>query len=137
MTVQRRIVLEALSKRDDHPTADQLLEDIREAVPTLSRSTVYRVLDTLVRLGLAVKTPHPGAAVRFDPTTERHHHLVCLRCEKMVDLHAPQLDALGLPDARRHGFQIRDYSIHFRGLCATCRRARNGNGHGRQARRRA
>jgi Fur family peroxide stress response transcriptional regulator len=136
MTVQRRVVLEALSKRDDHPTADQVLEDVREDMPSMSRSTVYRVLDTLVRLGLAVKTSHPGAAVRFDPTTERHHHLICLRCEKMVDLHEPQLDALGLPDARKLGFEIRDYSIHFRGLCAVCRRSRGGNGHSRPARRR-
>jgi Fur family transcriptional regulator, peroxide stress response regulator len=137
MTVQRRIVLEALARRDDHPTADQLLEDVREDFPSMSRSTVYRVLDTLVRIGLAVKTSHPGAAVRFDPTTERHHHLICLHCEKMVDLHEPELDALGLPDARRLGFEIRDYSIHFRGLCADCRRRRGGNGHARQARRRA
>jgi Fur family peroxide stress response transcriptional regulator len=137
MTVQRRVVLEALSKRDDHPTADQLLDDVRRDLPSMSRSTVYRVLDTLVRIGLAVKTSHPGPAVRFDPTTERHHHLICFRCEKMIDLHEPRLDALGLPDARKLGFEIRDYSIHFRGLCAACRPSRGGNGHGRQARRRA
>ena len=122
LTVQRRVVLDALSRRTDHPTADQLLVDVRAHLPGVSRTTVYRVLETLVRLGLAVKTCTPGSAVRFDPRTERHHHLVCLRCERVIDLHAPSLDGLRLPAARTAGFEISDYSVHFRGTCSECRR---------------
>lgn len=121
LTVQRSVILEALAGRDDHPTADQLLDAVRTRLPGVSRTTVYRVLDTLVRLGLAVKTCTPGAAVRFDARTERHHHLVCLRCERVVDVHEPALDALDLSRARRGGFEISDYSIHFRGICPDCR----------------
>ena len=122
LTVQRRVVLEALAGRTDHPTADQLLVDIRARLPAVSRTTVYRVLETLVRLGLAVKTCTPGSAVRFDPRTERHHHLVCLQCERVMDVHAPSLDALRLPTVRSAGFEISDYSVHFRGTCPECRR---------------
>ena len=122
LTVQRRVVLETLSRRTDHPTADQLLVDVRTRLPGVSRTTVYRVLETLVRLGLAVKTCTPGSAVRFDPRTERHHHLVCLQCERVIDLHAPSLDALRLPALRTAGFEISDYSVHFRGTCPECRR---------------
>ncbi len=121
LTVQRRVVLEALSRRTDHPTADQLLVDVRTRLPGVSRTTVYRVLETLVRLGLAVKTCTPGSAVRFDPRTERHHHLVCLQCDRVIDLHAPSLDALRLPPLRTSGFEISDYSVHFRGTCPQCR----------------
>jgi Fur family peroxide stress response transcriptional regulator len=131
LTVQRRIILEVLAGRTDHPTADQVFAAVRARLPDVSRTTVYRVLDTLVRLGLAVKTPHHGAAVRFDPRTERHHHLVCSRCDRVIDLHAPELNALRLPDTRRLGFEIDDFSLHIRGLCADCRAAR------RPARRRA
>ena len=127
LTVQRRVVLDALSRRTDHPTADQLLVDVRAHLPGVSRTTVYRVLETLVRLGLAVKTCTPGSAVRFDPRTERHHHLVCLGCERVIDLHAPSLDRLRLPAARTGGFEVSDYSVHFRGTCPDCRRrARTG-----------
>lgn len=122
LTVQRRVVLEALAERTDHPTADQLLVDVRSRLPGVSRTTVYRVLETLVRLGLAVKTCTPGSAVRFDPRTERHHHLVCLQCERVIDLHAPSLDALRLPTLKTVGFEISDYSVHFRGTCPECRR---------------
>src|SRR5512144_2336301 len=79
LTIQRRAVLEALLEHDDHPTADQILADVRGRLPGVSRTTVYRVLETLVGLGLAAKSCHPGSGARFDPETDRHHHLVCLR----------------------------------------------------------
>ena len=134
LTVQRRVVLEALATRTDHPTADQLLVDVRGRLPGVSRTTVYRVLERLVRLGLAVKTCTPGSAVRFDPRTERHHHLVCLHCERVIDVHAPSLDALRLPALRTSGFEISDYSVHFRGTCPECRR-REGTSAARAGRR--
>jgi Fur family peroxide stress response transcriptional regulator len=119
--VQRRTILEVLAERTDHPTADQVYAAVRRRMPDVSRTTVYRVLDTLVRLGLAVKTAHPGASVRFDPRTERHHHLVCTECERVIDLHAPELDALRLPDTRRLGFAVDDFSLH---IADSARRAR-------------
>jgi Fur family peroxide stress response transcriptional regulator len=122
VTVQRRAVLEVLASREDHPTADQVWEAVRERLPGLSRTTVYRVLDTLVGLRLAVRICHAGSSVRFDAKTERHHHLVCVRCERVMDLEVPDLDALHLPDTRSSGFEIDDYSVYFRGRCVTCRR---------------
>lgn len=120
LTVQRRVVLQALAGRDDHPTADEILAEVRRRLPEVSRTTVYRVLDTLVKLGLAVKICSPGSGVRFDPKTNRHNHLVCVGCEKVIDLESSALDQLPLPDVRTRAFTIHDYSIHFRGLCADC-----------------
>jgi Fur family peroxide stress response transcriptional regulator len=119
LTVQRRATLEALARRSDHPTADQVFDDVRRRMPEISRTTVYRVLETLVRIGIARKVCHPGAAARYETEMRRHHHLVCLRCEAMVDIDAPYLDRLRLPDVEPQ-FRIEDYSIQFRGLCADC-----------------
>lgn len=121
MTVQRRAVLEALAARTDHPTADDLYVDVAAAMPEMSRTTVYRVLEALVVAGLAIRVSHLGSAVRYDAITERHHHLVCVRCEKLLDLVDPKLDRLPWPDMLPQGFEVQDYSIHFRGLCHDCR----------------
>jgi Fur family peroxide stress response transcriptional regulator len=126
VTVQRRAIFELLSGRTDHPTADQVWEAARTRLPGVSRTTVYRVLDTFVRLGLVAKTPHLGSAVRFDPRTERHHHLVCTVCGRVLDVESKRLDALPLPDAAALGFEIDDFSVHMRGVCAACRRGRRG-----------
>jgi Fur family peroxide stress response transcriptional regulator len=134
VTVQRRVILEALLDRADHPTADQVYDDVKDRVPGLSRTTVYRVLETLVRLGVARRANHLGAAARFDPNTDHHHHLVCVSCNTLQDFTDPALEALPLPDTRREQFEIADYSIYYLGTCAGCRRHKGmppGTGGGR------
>ena len=121
LTVQRRTVFEELSGRRDHPTADQVYDAVHGRLPSLSRTTVYRVLETLVETGFARKVHHPDAVVRFDPATGRHHHLVCESCGRLVDLDDSVVPRVPIPDAKGIGFRIRDYSVSFSGLCASCR----------------
>lgn len=120
LTVQRRMILEALAPRTDHPTADEILNDVRKRAPEISRTTAYRVLEALVRVGVARKVCHPGAAARYEMVRERHHHLVCLECGRMTDFEDSRLDQIPLPSSKAHGFKLTDYSIQFRGICASC-----------------
>jgi Fur family peroxide stress response transcriptional regulator len=124
VTVQRRAVYGVVSSRRDHPTADQVYEAVKGRVPGLSRTTVYRVLDTLVDTGFVRRVHHAGGVTRFDPTTERHHHLVCEACGRLVDLEDAAVPALRLPEARGTGFRISDYSVSFLGLCGSCARSK-------------
>ena len=123
LTVQRRMILEALAPRTDHPTADEILADVRARAPEISRTTVYRVLEAFVRVGVARKVCHPGAAARYEIVRDRHHHLVCLVCGRMTDFEDPRLDQLPLPDSKASSFEATDYSIQFRGTCAKCSKA--------------
>ena len=125
LTIQRRAVFEELAERKDHPTADQVYEAVHQRLPGLSRTTVYRVLDTLVDQGFTQRVQHAAGVARFDPVTERHHHLVCDGCGRLADLDDSAVPALRLPDARGTGFRIDDYTISFRGLCKSCRATRS------------
>lgn len=124
VTTQRRTIFEMILEREDHPTADQIYDQVRGRIHTISRTTVYRILETLVELGLITRICHPGSVARFDPKTQRHDHLVCLGCEAIIDLEEKMPGEMAWPDVRRYGFEIRDYHIHFRGLCAACRQKR-------------
>ena len=86
VTMQRRVILEAVLQRDDHPTADQIYEAVQERIPQLSRTTVYRVLDTLLEMGVIRRVHLTGGTSRFDGMIRRHHHLVCTRCGKIIDI---------------------------------------------------
>ncbi len=124
VTVQRRRIFEALLDRTDHPTPDQVYAAVKDTLPDVSRTTVYRALETLVGIGVLVKACSPGAATRVDPQTQRHHHLVCQRCERLFDVEDAAVDhRIRPPDVRRHGFTIQAYSIYFTGLCASCQEA--------------
>lgn len=122
LTVQRRDILKAVLQRDDHPTADQLYESLKGRIPGLSRTTVYRVLSTLVDMGVIRRLHHPGTAARFDGKIHRHHHLVCKKCDKVIDIHDATWDGVPLPDVRTDEFEIDDFSVHFTGICGECRR---------------
>lgn len=121
VTSQRRAVLEAVLERDDHPSADAVHARVQERLPEVSRTTVYRTLETLVRLGVITKACHPGSVVRFDPRTEIHHHLVCMQCDRVIDLHDRKLDALPIPDTSGLGFEVSDFRVQLRGTCQRCR----------------
>jgi Fur family peroxide stress response transcriptional regulator len=120
LTIQRRTVFAGLEHRTDHPTAEQIFAFTREKIPGVSRTTVYRVLETLVRLGMARKVDHPGAAARFDPRTDHHHHLICLGCQRVQDHDHPRHERPAVPSFEETGFQISDYSIHYVGTCSEC-----------------
>jgi Fur family peroxide stress response transcriptional regulator len=120
LTHQRRVILELLADRRDHPSADQVFEAATALLPDLSRTTVYRVLEALVRIGLVRAVCHPGSSMRYEVVSDRHHHLVCRSCNRLFDFAAPRYNDLPLPRPRNNGFRVDDYSIQFRGLCADC-----------------
>ena len=104
LTVQRKSVLRVLADREDHPTADQVFEAVEKKLPEISRATVYRTLETLVELGIAKKVGHPGAVARFDSNIQRHHHLFCRYCRKILDLDNTEYSTLDLQPLNKKGF---------------------------------
>jgi len=120
LTIQRRAVFQAVVERDDHPTADQIFEAVNERIPGISRTTVYRVLDTLLDLGVIRRVQCTGIPIRFDGSTHRHDHVICQRCGRVADVEIAGLDALPLPEGKPAGFQIHEYSVQFTGTCAEC-----------------
>jgi Fur family peroxide stress response transcriptional regulator len=124
VTMQRRVILETILQRDDHPTADQIYDAVQEQIPQLSRTTVYRVLDTFLELGVIRRVHHTGAMARFDGMIRRHHHLVCTHCNKIIDFDDESLDQLPLPKRKLQGFEVKDFSVQFSGVCADCRKQR-------------
>lgn len=121
VTVQRRAVLRALAGRGDHPTAEQVHAAAASRLPGMTRATVYRVLDALEGLGVVRRVEHAGSAARYEVDTGPHHHLVCVSCGRIADLHEPAPEGLPLPAPRAGGFVVKEYSIQFRGHCRACR----------------
>src|SRR3546814_9669095 len=71
-------------------------------------TTLFR---SLVQLGAIGRAHHLGPTTRFDSKTDHHHHLVCIRCNRVIDFEDARLDNLPLPDPTRTGFHITDYSV--------------------------
>lgn len=122
LTNQRRAILRAVLALDCHPTADEVYAVPAVRRSRISRATVYRTLENLARLGIIGKACHPGGVVRYDGRTEIHHHLICLRCDAVIDIADSRLDRIPIPDTSTLGFEVEDFRVQLRGLCRRCRR---------------
>jgi Fur family peroxide stress response transcriptional regulator len=120
VTPQRQAILEVLASRSDHPSADELFEGVKKQLAGISRTTVYRVLDTLVRVGVVQKIGTEEARARFDADTRRHHHILCMGCGKLSDLIGVNIAELMPKHPDVDGFRLFNYTVQFTGLCAEC-----------------
>lgn len=118
LTAQRRVIAEAMTGEHVHMTADEVLERARQALPEVSRATVYNALNEMVSLGEVLELAHVDGRKRYDPNAaERHHHLLCVGCGRLLDVHA---DDPHLAAEQYHGFEVLDVEVTFRGRCPDC-----------------
>jgi Fe2+ or Zn2+ uptake regulation protein len=120
LTAQRRVIAEAMTGEHVHLAADEVLDRAREVLPEVSLATVYNTLNELVAIGELMEISHADGRKRYDPNVaDRHHHLVCIECGRMMDVHA---DDPILPPDQRHDFEILDAEVTFRARCPDCAR---------------
>lgn len=118
---QRQMILDAVSKRHDHPTADEIYLDVRAKDEKISRGTVYRNLGVLIenREISNVKLP---PADRYDCRIDYHYHLLCTECNKVFDaphIYHREFDEKAAEDT---GFLIKRHRVVFEGVCPECRK---------------
>ncbi|MFX1337877.1 MAG: Fur family transcriptional regulator [Promethearchaeota archaeon] len=85
VTTQRLAIYKFIKPRKDHPTADQIYQELKTDYPTLSLGTIYKTLHTLKELGLIQELGFNEGKIRYDPNMEPHINLVCVKCGKIVD----------------------------------------------------
>lgn len=119
-TEQRAAVYRYLAHTDVHPTADEVLLAVREAVPGISLATVYKSLETLVGCGLAVKLTFPDDSARYDGCTDPHHHARCLVCGTVTDIPGDLSSEVDAIRGRSEGFTVTGYRLQLSGYCSTC-----------------
>ena len=121
LTPQRRVIAEVLRGDHVHLTAEEVLARARKRLPEVSLATVYNTLNELVSMGEVQQVDAGGRPTRYDPNTEDgHHHLVCLKCGDLRDVHPRGLDALELPRSQRFGYRIVNREVLFQGYCRDC-----------------
>lgn len=121
-TTQRHAIYRALAASKEHPTAEDLYRRVKRSHPALSINTVYNTLEALKEVGAAEEISLWHDRARFDANLEPHHHMACLGCRKIADLHDPTLNRLALPARIRGRFLVTGHRIEFHGYCRDCQK---------------
>ncbi len=120
MTAQRIEVFRAVMTAPDHPSVEQIHSVVRRRLPSISLDTVYRTVDTFEEIGLVTRLTGADGRFRFDSNLEQHQHLVCVRCQRIEDIHWSGLETLAPP--RPTGWsRVAVGHVELRGLCSSCR----------------
>lgn len=131
LTRQRRVIWELLAGRGDHLTADEIFARVREAQPSIARSTVYRALEALETTG-DVRAAHLGGpSVRYEVADRPHHHAICQVCGRVQHLDEELVGAIEDELARRVRFTAVHTDLVVLGVCSSCASAASPSGSGR------
>jgi len=123
VTPQRMVILESIYELNNHPTADNVIECIRQTHPNIATGTVYKVLETLVLSGLIKKVTTDRDFMRYDGIIETHHHLYCSECDLIEDYHDNELDDLlrkYFENKHLPGFKPEEFVVQIKGTFNKC-----------------
>lgn len=123
VTPQRMSILEAIYTLNNHPTADNIIEYIREVHPNIATGTVYKVLDVLVDNRIIKKVTTDRDVMRYDGIMEKHHHIYCTECDLIEDYKDAELDNILKKYFKQKSFpglKIEDIIIQIRGTLDKC-----------------
>ncbi len=123
VTAQRLAILRAVAS-SPHATADELIDDVRAVIGSISRQAVYDTLNVLVERNLVRRIQPAGSAARYeDRVGDNHHHLICRGCGKTFDIDCAIGEAPCLTADDDHGFEIDEAEVIYWGRCPTCLKA--------------
>ena len=120
ITSARRALVRALVTADGHVTADDLAAEVQRSTPDVHRSTIYRTLDALERLGVIEHTHLGHGRAVYHLTDERHQHLVCESCGAVTEAPLDVFDELAGTLQRRYRFTLRPEHFAVLGRCSAC-----------------
>lgn len=121
MTPQRLELIRIIAASDGHPNALQIYNSIKKQFPTMSQATVYNTLSLLKEMNQVLEIDLHGDSHYDGNRPEEHSHVVCLRCDKIVDGdYFVDDDAISNLE-KSTGFEIVRSQIAFYGLCPDCK----------------
>jgi Fur family transcriptional regulator, ferric uptake regulator len=121
-TRQRTAVADLLERIDGFKSAQDLHRLLEDGGAQVGLTTVYRHLQALADAGQVdvLRTDDGENLYRRCPTAEHHHHLVCRRCGRSVEVDGPEVETWAAAVARAHGFTDVTHTVEVFGTCAAC-----------------
>lgn len=99
---------------------------VEQIQPTgINQTTVYRILEFFTAIGIVhpVLIGHGSVGYELIPPFRHHHdHLVCIGCNRVVDLNNCHLEKQVTEIAAPKGYKILYHDLEIHGLCPDCQK---------------
>ncbi|WP_209660854.1 Fur family transcriptional regulator [Acetoanaerobium pronyense] len=126
LTPQRRCIVKImLTSKGKHLSSEEIYDEVKNECPEIGLATVYRTLQMLDKIGFTNKLNLDDGCLRYelnlDQDAHNHHHLVCKKCGKIIEVEEDLLDHLETKIESNYNFKIYDHDVKFYGICSECK----------------
>ena len=124
LTTERASLVREIFSTHYHFEADELHLKMKDKKVKISRATVYRTLELLVKSGM-VRRVHLGEDhyhYEHISGNSHHDHLICTTCGSVIEFHDPLIEVRQREICDRKRFTPTFHNLQILGVCDSCRR---------------
>lgn len=118
VTPQRIAILDVAYNLNNHPTTENIIENIKNKFPHIASGTIYKTLETFSDRGIIKKVTTTCDIMRYDTVQKKHHHLYCSDSDRIEDFFDETLDKIIEDHFRKKNipdFKIKDIRVQIEG----------------------
>lgn len=119
-TKQRLEIIEALHEAEKPLSAQEISAELMRSGNPMWLSTVYRVLETLMKHGMIQKSAvNESGTALYEIGDEHRHYAVCVGCKSIVEIKGCPIESF-LPDLTAKSFHVIGHKLQISGFCCDC-----------------
>ncbi|MGB9638055.1 MAG: Fur family transcriptional regulator [bacterium] len=111
-------ILEYLISNENHPTVDDIYQELKKIFPTLSKTTIYLNLNLFVKNNLVKALNVDNNEQRFDFIKQEHINFFCEKCKKIYDIPIKEIKI----EYENSNYEIKDIILYLKGICKECKK---------------
>ena len=107
-TNQRFAIFEDVLYGKKHRECEEILQSLSKKDVNVSRATVYRTLDILVKYELIRKMDIGDGRIRYEGKIDdpHHDHMICVETGKIIEFVSDEIEMIQDKIADEHGYEI-------------------------------
>ena len=107
-TDQRQAIWDEIRNSNEHRDAEDIYLKLKERNVKVSRATVYRTIDVLVKNRLVRKMDVGEGKSLYEPRLddEHHDHMICIDTGNIIEFYNKELEDLQDAIAKKHGYKV-------------------------------
>jgi Fur family ferric uptake transcriptional regulator len=119
---KRLVVLETFLQSENHVTAEELAELVRENGKDLPVDFVRETIELMCRYGFAQQNRFENGIMRYEHRHlgQHHDHMVCTKCRKIIEFENQAIEQLQVQVAATYGFHMLQHKMELYGICKQC-----------------
>ena len=107
-TNQRFLIFKFLFSNKGHFECDEIISKLKKQKIKVSRATVYRTLDLLVKYDFARKMILDDGISRYENKVDspHHDHMICIDTGKIIEFESDEIERIQEQIAKKFGYKI-------------------------------